>query len=332
MIRLALTLGDVNGIGPEVILKAWRSRRWPAEARGVIVGDAGALRAAAAALGGSAPPSVRDPASATGPRCVVWTPPGAPVPTRQPGRVRADAARASVAWLEAAVEGWRRGWWDGIVTAPINKEGWARAGVPAPGHTEWLARASGARQVGMLLCGGGLRVLLATRHVPLRAVPRLITRRRLFDAFRLAVEALHWLGIRGDIAVCGLNPHAGDGGAIGTEETDVIAPAIRAARRAGWPVSGPWPGDTVFREARAGRYALVVAMYHDQGLAALKTVALRDGVNVTLGLPFVRTSPDHGTAMSLAGRGLASADSMIAALRMAADLARRPTPRSWRTP
>jgi 4-hydroxythreonine-4-phosphate dehydrogenase len=179
----------------------------------------------------------------------------------------------------------------------------------------------------MMRCGGRLRVVLATRHIPLRDVPRAVTRAVILEAAALAAEALPWLGVRcGGAAVCGLNPHAGDGGALGREEIDTVAPAIRAARRRGLAVSGPYPADTVFHEALAGRHAAVVALYHDQGLAALKTVSFDEGVNVTLGLPIVRTSPDHGTAFNIAGRGIANPSSMAAALRMAAELARRPNP------
>ena len=179
-----------------------------------------------------------------------------------------------------------------------------------------------------MLLGGRLRVVLATRHVPLQRVPGLLDRASLVSTLVLTAEALDWLGCaRSRVAVCGLNPHAGEGGMLGDEEKRVIAPAIAAVRRKGFDVTGPLPGDTVFHQAAQGRFEAVVAMYHDQGLAPLKLEAFETGVNLTLGLPWVRTSPDHGTAFDLAGRGRADARSMQAAARMAVHLARRP--RSW---
>ncbi|MBM4155212.1 MAG: 4-hydroxythreonine-4-phosphate dehydrogenase PdxA [Lentisphaerae bacterium] len=326
-ILIAVTLGDVNGIGPEVALRAAWDRRAAPGARVVLVGDAAAAAVAARRCRLPAPPAVPDPASPFRGRVALWTPPGSPRVTLRPGRVRVDAARAAAHWIAAAVRGCLDGVFAAMVTAPICKEGLARAGIPFPGHTEMIAGLTGTRRFAMMLCGGGLRVVLATRHLPLRRVPRAVTRAAVTEAAAIASEALPWLGARaGGVAVCGLNPHAGDGGALGREEIDVIAPAIRAARRRGLPVSGPYPADTVFHEALAGRHAAVVALYHDQGLAALKTVAFDTGVNVTLGLPVVRTSPDHGTAFGIAGRGAANPASMAAALRLAADLARRPNP------
>lgn len=325
-ITLAVTLGDPNGIGPEIILKAAADSAWPTDVSAIAIGEPAVLQAVAAELGCAVPPQLADPTQPTSHRLVMWRPPDSPPAHRRPGRVCAEAGRASAAWVQAAVAGVRAQWWDGLVTAPIHKAAWAAAGVPAPGHTEYLARLCNRRRVGMLLCGGSLRVLLATRHVPLRQVSRLITGPRLRETFQLAVEALGWLSVQGDIAVCGLNPHAGDRGTVGQEERRIIAPAIRAARRRGWPLIGPVAGDAAFYQARLGQYAMVIAMYHDQGLAPLKALAMECGVNITLGLPIVRTSPDHGTAMELAGRNLASPSSLLAAIRMAADLAGRPNP------
>lgn len=326
-IRVAITLGDVNGIGPEVAVRAASAPSRPRGVRIVLVGDSAAAAEAARAAGVPLPVPIGDPRAAFAGRMAVWTPPGGARLTLQPGVVRTDAARAAAHWIAAAVQGSLDGAFDAMVTAPICKEGLARAGIAFPGHTEMIAHLTATRRFAMMLCGGRLRVVLATRHIPLRDVPRAVTRSVILNAVALAAEALPWLGVRrGGVAVCGLNPHAGDGGALGREEIETVAPAIRAARRRGLAVSGPYPADTVFHEALAGRHAAVVALYHDQGLAALKTVAFDEGVNVTLGLPIVRTSPDHGTAFDLAGRGRANPASMAAALRLAADLARRPNP------
>jgi 4-hydroxythreonine-4-phosphate dehydrogenase len=326
-IRIAVTLGDINGIGPEVAVRAAICARLPAGVRCILVGDAAAVAAAARLVRAAMPRAIGRPDEEFRGACAVWTPPTSPRLAFRPGRVRADAARAAACWIAAAVRGCMDGAFDAMVTGPICKEGLARAGIPFPGHTEMIAGLTATRRFAMMLCGGGLRVVLATRHIPLRDVPLAVTRAVVVESARMASEALPWLGVRaGDVAVCGLNPHAGDGGALGREEIEVVGPAIRALRRRGLPVTGPHPADTVFHEARAGRHAAVVALYHDQGLAALKTVAFDEGVNVTLGLPIVRTSPDHGTAFGIAGRGVASASSMSAAIRLAADLARRPNP------
>ncbi len=326
-IRIAITLGDVNGIGPEVAVKAACASTRPRGVRIVLVGDAVVAAAAARAARVPAPVPIDDPRAAFAGPMAVWTPPGGPRPALRPGLVRIDAARAAAHWIAAAVRGCLDGAFAAMVTAPICKEGLARAGIEFPGHTEMIADLTATRRFAMMLCGGRLRVVLATRHIPLRDVPRAVTRSVILEAAALAAEALPWLGVRrGGVAVCGLNPHAGDGGALGREEIETVGPAIRAARRRGLAVSGPYPADTVFHEALAGRHAAVVALYHDQGLAALKTVAFDEGVNVTLGLPIVRTSPDHGTAFNIAGRGIANPASMGAALRLAADLARRQNP------
>jgi 4-hydroxythreonine-4-phosphate dehydrogenase len=214
-----------------------------------------------------------------------------------------------------------------MVTAPINKEGFARAGIDFPGHTELLAACTGARRFAMMLFGGGLRVVLATRHIPLREVARRLNPSALREAVTLTHQALPWLGLpRARIAVCGLNPHAGDGGRLGDEEKRWIGPVLRGLRRRGFDIAGPLPADTVFHHARCGDYDAVVALYHDQGLAPLKTLAFDEGVNLTLGLPIVRTSPDHGTAYDLAGRGAANPSSMVAAVGAAVTLAGRPNP------
>jgi 4-hydroxythreonine-4-phosphate dehydrogenase len=322
-VRIGITLGDVNGIGPEVSLKAVLGRRWPAGVQFLLIGDERIAAEQARRL------RLRTPA--TGSRVTVWN----PTPSRRlswrPGRPRPDAARSAAEWICAAVTHCRAGVLDAMVTAPISKEGFHAAGIRFPGHTEMLAELTGARRFAMMLLGGPLRVVLATRHIPLRQVSAKLTRAGLVEAIRLTGEALPWLGAEGNrIGVCGLNPHAGEGGDLGDEEITTIAPAIRAARRAGFNAIGPVPADTIFHHAGRGAYDAVVAMYHDQGLGPLKMIGFETGVNVTLGLPIVRTSPDHGTAFDIAGRNKANPSSMVEAIRLAIVLARRRNPWSKR--
>ncbi len=321
---LAITLGDVGGIGPETALRGALACARNRLARLVLVGSRAAADDAARLLKTAplpawapgarpAPVSLWDPGS-------VWCP-------RAPGRATAAAGRAAAVWIEAAVEGCLSGFFDGLVTAPICKEGLEKARIPYPGHTEMLAALTGADRVGMMLAGGPLRVVLATRHLPLAKVPGAVTVDAIREAVALTAESLPWLGIpEGRIAVCALNPHAGDGGLLGDEEARVIGPEIRRLKRRGFRVEGPVPADAVFYQAVHGRYAAVVAMYHDQGLGPLKMLAFDRGINVTLGLPIVRTSPDHGTAFDIAWQGRADPGSMIEAIRLAARLARKPNP------
>jgi 4-hydroxythreonine-4-phosphate dehydrogenase len=233
-------------------------------------------------------------------------------------RRRADA----VDWV---VQGARRclaGELDALVTAPLSKQLLRDAGYRFAGHTELLAHLSGTKKFAMMLVGGPLRVALVTIHVPLARVPRLLSAAKILNVIELSHQACRQFGIRRPkIGVAGLNPHAGEDGLLGGEERRLIAPAVRRAVRKGLDVTGPWPADTLFHQAYHGRFDAVVAMYHDQGLAPLKMIAFDTGVNLTLGLPFVRTSPDHGTAFDIAGKGKARPDSMIAAINLAARLA-----------
>jgi 4-hydroxythreonine-4-phosphate dehydrogenase len=217
---------------------------------------------------------------------------------------------------------------DALVTAPVNKESIIRAGHRFVGQTEFLSELAQTNQTAMMLLGHDdrgrwLRVALATIHIPLKTVAERLTPEKLMLAMRLAAQSCRDLRLpRARIAVCGLNPHAGEGGEFGDEEIKTIAPTVLAARKQGLDVVGPLSGDTVFHYALQGEYDAVVAMYHDQGLAPLKAVAFDTGVNWTLGLPFIRTSPDHGTAYDIAGKGIANPSSMIAAIRLAKQLAR----------
>ena len=233
---------------------------------------------------------------------------------------RADA----VVWV---VEGAKRclaGELAALATAPITKELLHRAGYPFVGQTELLAHISHTKRFAMMLAGGPLRVALVTIHTPLRHVAKLITARKIVEVIELSDQICRRFGVhRPRIAVAGLNPHAGEGGLLGDEERRIIAPAVKRAARRGIVVSGPHSADTLFYRAAHGEFDAIVAMYHDQGLGPLKLIAFDNGVNLTLGLPFVRTSPDHGTAPDIAGKGVARPDGMIAAINVAARLAAR---------
>jgi len=218
---------------------------------------------------------------------------------------------------------------DALVTAPVNKEAIIRAGIPFSGQTELLSELAGVQRTTMMLLGHDdrnrwLRVALATTHVPLKRVSENLTRPKIEQSIELAAQACRDLGLpRARVAVCGLNPHAGEGGAIGDEEHTTIGPAVEAARSRGLDVVGPMSADALFYYVFRGDHDAVVAMYHDQGLVPLKMIGFESGVNWTLGLPFIRTSPDHGTAYDIAGQGKANPSSMIAAIQLAKQLARR---------
>jgi len=319
-VRVGITAGDINGIGPEVAVKALLKAA--KEARGVEFVLIGKMTTWKSVSGWR-----RLCNRQLYPPIFLWD----PVPELKvkpaPGKVRADAARAAAAFIRSATHAALNGYLDAIVTAPISKEGFKKAGIDFPGHTEMLAQLTGTKRYAMMLAGGSLRVVLATRHIRLVDVPRSININLIREQTTLAAEGLRWLGLKKRrIAICGLNPHAGEHGAIGTEELKIIAPAIKALRKAKVDVHGPMSGDTVFHHAAAGSYDAVIAMYHDQGLAPLKLAAFDTGVNITLGLPIVRTSPDHGTAYDIAGKDRANASSMYCAVKEAVRLARRPNP------
>lgn len=326
---LLLTMGDAAGIGPEIVLGALAA----GDAGDVcVVGDVGVMRRAQALL----PEDRRRPlavladlATQPPPDCIaLWQPPGLPAGLAQLpwGGVDARAGAAAVRCVEAAVAALQRGAGAALVTAPLHKQALAAAGVPYPGHTELLqalAAAGGAPPpVRMMLANDELKVVLVTIHLALREAIAAVTFDAVLQTLRIAhAAAARWGQPRPHIAVAGLNPHAGEGGLFGDEELRIIAPAVAAARAAGIDAQGPYAPDTVFMRARRGAFDLVVAMTHDHGLIPLKYLGIEHGVNVTLGLPFVRTSPDHGTAYDIAGRGQADAASLRAALRMARRLA-----------
>ncbi|MBI3368128.1 MAG: 4-hydroxythreonine-4-phosphate dehydrogenase PdxA [Burkholderiales bacterium] len=320
---LALTMGDPCGIGPEIV-----ARTVAAGTAGsiVVVGDVEVMRRALRQCGLTLPVARLDgPLDAAPPDCLpVWQPPGLSggAAALAQGHVHADAGRAAAACIEAAAQLALRGDVAGIVTAPIHKEALAVAGVAFPGHTEMLQAAAGGVPVRMMLANDELKVVLVTIHVALRRAIEMLDRALILDTLRIAHRAAaRWGQATPRIAVAGLNPHAGEGGLFGDEEIRFIAPAVQAARAEGIDASGPFAPDTVFMRARRGEFGLVIAMTHDHGLIPVKYLGVEQGVNVTLGLPFVRTSPDHGTAFDIAGQGTADAASFGAALRMARRLA-----------
>ncbi len=318
-------MGDAAGIGPEVILKALAANGRGEICSPLIVGDPRVFAALAPALGIDLPLRVH-----SDPGRVEWregslnilTLPDLPEELPSPGKIDPAWARAAMEAVARGVELVTSGAAAGLVTAPLNKEGIRRAGYPFQGHTDYLASLTGGADCRMMLAGGGIRVVLATVHVPLKEVSGLLSREGIVRTIILAREAMVRFGIaRPRIAVAGLNPHAGEGGLFGDEEENLISPAVDECRGQGIDVSGPLPPDTLFYQLARGRFDVAVVMYHDQGLIPLKMVAFEKGVNITLGLPIVRTSPDHGTAYDIAGQGLADPSSMFEALKVASRLA-----------
>jgi len=323
---LAITMGDPAGIGPEIVVKALASSRLWQVCRPVVIGRLPVMETAARSLGVEIAFAPVDAATedAVRTRCLLVEtgPERDRIPL--PGRASAAGGRAAVAAVSAAAQLALDGFVDAVVTAPISKEAIRAAGSLFPGHTEMLAALTKAKKHAMMLVGGPLRVSLATIHVPLAQVPSLITARRIREVIELTWEAVRLFGLRRPrLAVCGLNPHAGEAGIMGDEERRVIAPTVRALAKKGVPVSGPYPADTIFYRAARGEFAAVIAMYHDQGLGPLKTLAFDTGVNLTLGLPIIRTSVDHGTAFAIAGKGVASPESLLAAVELAATMAKK---------
>jgi len=295
--RLAVTLGDVRGIGPEIVRAAAADARVRAAAELLLVGPT--------LPGFEVDETVGDGASLD----------------------EARAGRLAGLSVDRAIELAQRDTVDGVVTAPLDKHALLAGGYDFPGHTELLAARTG-KSVAMMLAAtrpasgmpNPLRVVLATTHVPLRDVPRLLTREAILDAARVTREGLRdWFGIEAPrIALCALNPHAGDGGRFGREDDELLGPAARDAG-----IAGPFPADTVFVRAMRGAFDAVIAPYHDVGMTAIKVAAFGSAVNVTLGLPFPRTSPDHGTALDIAGQGIADPSSMIESILLCAEIVRR---------
>lgn len=318
---LGICLGDITGIGPEVTLKALRGT----PGRFVLIGDPAHLHLLNRRLGlrlpltlgmGSGPLAMLNPLTTLLPPGLLQ---GAP-----------QAAQAALASLRVGAKLCLDKKLQGLVTAPVNKESIIRSGEKKfIGQTEFLSQLSRTSKTRMMLLGSNrekqwIRVMLVTTHLPIRKVAAALTSRKISETISLSLDACGHLGLRRPrIAVCGLNPHAGEGGKVGTEELTLIAPAIRRARSRGWPVFGPFSADTLFYQALQGDYDVVVAMYHDQGLIPVKLIGFENGVNWTVGLPFIRTSPDHGTAYDIAGKGIADDSSMRSAIALARQLAQR---------
>jgi 4-hydroxythreonine-4-phosphate dehydrogenase len=320
---IAITMGDACGIGPEIIAKRFADPT-PLPPT-LILGDEGMLRRAIQML--SLPLNVHvieSPEDYQIARDALHVISISHLPEDLPiGQLDARAGRAAFDYIRAGIDLALQKRIRAIVTAPINKEAMRLADIHYPGHTEILADFSGTKDFAMMLMNDDLRVILVTIHVSLREALEQVTMETELRTIRLAHQAMTQLGIaRPRIGVAGLNPHAGEHGLFGTEDESIIQPAIRQARAEGIDASGPWPGDTVFMNARKGQFDVVVAQYHDQGLIPVKYLGVDEGVNITVGLPFVRTSVDHGTAFDIAGTGKASHASLRVAVQQAEMLSR----------
>ncbi len=309
MKRIAITMGDPGGIGPEVALKAALSEQVRQVASVVLLGDRRVFEETARVAGLS---------TASVEILEICT-----VRDLIKGQPAEHSGRAAYECIKRALDGCLAGEFHAMVTAPISKQALQMAGYPWPGHTEMLAQLTGTQDYAMMLVGGPLRVVLVTTHLPLRKVPEVLTEELVFKKIKLASRALEMFALSaGTIGVCSLNPHAGEGGLLGTEEQEIITPAVERAKAEGINVLGPVPADVAFYMAYRGQLDVLVSMYHDHALAPLKMIAFDRGVNITLGLPVIRTSPDHGTAYDIAYQGIARAESMVEAVLLAARLKR----------
>ncbi len=305
--RIAITIGDPAGIGPECVLRAINSLQ-SSLCQFILVGDLIVIEMARVDLGLPFDTDLIDMIDMKMIRD----------PNFERNRPSARGGYASMAYVKKAVELAMNGDVDAIVTAPISKDAWRLAGLKWPGHTELLGELTNTKDYAMMFYTEGLKIILVTIHEPLRNVPGLIKKERILTTIRLARKACEMIGIeRPHIAVAGLNPHAGESGLFGDEEIREIIPAINEAIALGIPVSGPYPADTIFYKAYKGEFDIIICMYHDQGLGPLKMIAFDRAVNVTVGLPIIRTSPDHGTAYDIAWKGIASSLSMIEAIKLA---------------
>lgn len=311
MIKLGITLGDPAGVSPEILVKSF-SELAKVKARFILFGDELLIKEEARRYKKALPPnlSIINLSSLK----------------VSPGYPTYESHMAMTRYLKEAISAINRGEIRGLITLPINKEGLKVAGLPYRGHTEWLAKELDASTYAMAFYGKRLRLALITTHIPLRKVPHEITKNRVVEVARLVFDFLRRLDSKKrdyKIALCGLNPHAGESGLLGDEEEKILKPAIFEARESGIPLYGPFPADSLFYWTLQGRFDFVVALYHDQGLIPFKMLHFRDGVNLTLGLPIVRTSPVHGTAYDIAGKGKADPVSFIEAVKLATRLAKK---------
>ena len=321
---LAITMGDVNGIGPEILAKALADDAVWQICRPFVVGSSDVLDRARAFAPGCPPPQpmAEFVEPTIGRESVLVADAGFAAPQVRPGSLDAQAGRCAVEWVEYAVRLALSGRVDALVTCPINKEGIHRAGYPYAGHTELIAEMTSSAAYRMCLFAGKLRIVHITSHMSLHEAIHAVTAERIAASIRIGCQGLEKLGIRNPrIAVAALNPHAGEAGAFGEEEAREIIPAIEQCRAQCIDCSGPYPADTIFRRAWQGEFDLVIAMYHDQGHSPAKLVAMDEGVNVTLGIPIIRTSVDHGTAYDIAWKGIAREHSLRAAISLAAQFA-----------
>ncbi len=320
--KIAITMGEPGGVGPEVVVKALANSAVRRCCRPVVIGDAAIIKEAVRRSKLSIKVrSINDLNELKSGQQTIEV-----LDIRSPYKFKRNvpsrgAGRAVVKYITTAVELALNKEVDGIVTAPISKESLSMAGYAWPGHTELLAELTGARDFAMMFVSRKLRVILCTIHIPLKDVPKKITKYNVLRTIRLALKGSELLGIKDpEIAVAGLNPHAGESGVIGKEENMSIIPAIKAVKKEGGNVSGPYPPDVVFHKAYNGEFDMVVCMYHDQGLIPFKMLAFDTGVNMTVGLPIIRTSPDHGTAFDIAWQNRAEPTSMIEAIKLAAKI------------
>jgi 4-hydroxythreonine-4-phosphate dehydrogenase len=319
---LAITMGDPAGVGPEVIVKALDHAQVWDVCRPLVVGDARWMAEAAQLVGTDRPvrPIQKMVDAQGGAFLEVLDLANVDAGRLARGRVSPEAGQAAYEYIQQAVRLALTGEVAGVVTAPINKEALHAAGVPFAGHTEMLAALCEANDVAMMLVADRLRVSHISTHISLRRAVERVTPERITRVAGLTQAALTRMGLAARIAVAGLNPHAGEGGLFGTEEREIIGPAVKAAHAEGMNVSGPYPPDSIFLRASQGEFDAVIAMYHDQGHIPVKLLGFYEGVNLTLGLPIIRTSVDHGTAFDIAGTGRADERSLLAALRLAAQM------------
>lgn len=322
--RLALTMGDINGIGPEVLVKALSHPEVFACCQPIVFGSCRVFEEACQSAGLKLPfQSIQHIEEL--PEALDVIPiydAGHEAPAIRPGVIDPEAGRCAMEWVREAVNGAKQGLVTAIVTGPINKVGIHRAGYTYQGHTDFIAALCNVKTYRMCLFTETMRILHITGHLSLRDALDAVTQPRIVESIQIAFEGLKRLGFDAPrIAVAGLNPHAGEAGAFGREEIEIIAPAIEEANQMGYGCSGPYPPDTIFKRMRDGEFDMVIAMYHDQGHVPLKLIAMDEGVNVTLGIPIIRTSVDHGTAYEIAGANVAREDSMCAAIQLAARFA-----------